>query len=56
MKGADFPAGGLVDVSRATPLAATEIRPSIFAFSGAEGAVTAIGFPQGCAATRTRQA
>jgi cyclase len=57
MTAADFPAGGLVDVSRATyrdtPLAVTEIRPSIFAFSGAGGTVTAIGSPQGCAVIDT---
>jgi hypothetical protein len=53
MRAADFPAGGLVDVSRATyrdtPLAITEIQTSIFVFSGAGGAVTAIGSPRGCA-------
>jgi glyoxylase-like metal-dependent hydrolase (beta-lactamase superfamily II) len=57
MTGADFPAGELVDVSRATyrdtPLAVTKIRPSIFAFSGAGGAVMAIGSPQGCAVIHT---
>jgi cyclase len=54
---ADFPAGGLVDLSRATyrdtPLATTEIRPNIFAFSGAGGTVTAIGSPRGCAVVDT---
>lgn len=51
--GHSFPAGGLVDVSRATyqrtPLAVTEIRRQIFSFVGAGGTVTAVGGSRGCA-------
>jgi glyoxylase-like metal-dependent hydrolase (beta-lactamase superfamily II) len=46
-----FPAGGLVDRSRATygstPLAVAEIRPKVFVFVGAGGTVTAVGASQG---------
>ena len=42
-----FPAGGLVELSRATyqntPLAVTEIRPTVFSFIGPGGTVTAVG-------------
>jgi hypothetical protein len=55
MRAADFPDGGLADVSRATyrdtPLAITEIQMSIFVCSG--GAVTAIDSPRGCAVIDT---
>jgi len=50
--GHSFPAGGLVDVSRATyqstPLAVTEIRPQVFSFVGAGATVTAVGGSRGC--------
>jgi len=52
-----FPAGGLVDVSRATyektPLAVVEIGPKVFSFVGAGGTVTAVGGSQGCAVIDT---
>jgi len=52
-----FPVGGLVELSRATyqstPLAVVEIRPTVFSFIGAGGAVTAVGGSQECAVIDT---
>jgi cyclase len=55
--GQSFPPGGLVAKSRmvyqTTPLATDEIRPGIFTFRGAGGAVTAIAGSQRCAVIDT---
>jgi cyclase len=52
-----FPAGGLVELSRATyqntPLGVVEIRPTIFSFIGAGGTVTAVDGSQECAVVDT---
>ena len=52
-----FPAGGLVELSRATyqntPLAIIEIRPTAFSFIGAGGTVTAVAGSQECAVIDT---
>lgn len=55
--GHSFPAGGLVDLSRATyqstPLVLAEVRPTVLSFMGAGGTVTAVGASQGCAVIDT---
>jgi glyoxylase-like metal-dependent hydrolase (beta-lactamase superfamily II) len=52
-----FPPRGLVDLARDnyqnTSLTVTQIRPNIFAFSGAGGTVTAVSGSQGCAVIDT---
>jgi hypothetical protein len=58
--GQSFPHGGLVDLARDnyqhTSLTVTQVRPNIFAFSGAGGTVTAVSGSQGCAVTAFRTA
>jgi glyoxylase-like metal-dependent hydrolase (beta-lactamase superfamily II) len=55
--GQSFPHGGLVDLARDnyqhTSLTVTQVRPNIFAFSGAGGTVTAVSGSQGCAVIDT---
>jgi len=57
IEGQNFPAGGLVDSSRATyqstALTVTEIYPKVFAFMGAGGTVTAIVGSKECAVIDT---